>query len=177
VAEHEADNVVGLTSTEPTSDTSGNYTMKILRESWIIACIGIADLVTTLIWVHHHGAQEANPLFAHYLAMGSVWFAVMKLVLLAGPIFLLEWASRHRPLFTRRASQFAICAYLVLYGVGVAKLNPNLLRPEAAHAEVVVAAAPGSTVSERPSGYNDWLQSQRRKKRDDRDFEMISSAN
>src|SRR6476469_2202225 len=100
--------------------------MRISRESWIIACIGVADLVTTLVWVHYHGAREANPLFAHYLAMGFVWFALMKVVLLAGPILLLEWARGHKPMFTRRASQFAIAAYLCMYGVGVAKLNPNL---------------------------------------------------
>jgi hypothetical protein len=152
--------------------------MRILRESWIIACIGIADLVTTLIWVHNHGAKEANPLFAHYLAMGSVWFAVMKLVLLAGPIFLLEWASRHRPVFTRRASQFAIAAYVVMYGVGVAKLNSNLFQLQPAHAEVIVAELPALKFERgRDHMRKTWKHDQKLKDVDDRNFRMISSAN
>src|SRR5438105_4478450 len=79
--------------------------MKIARESLIIVCIGVVDLATTLYWVHTHGAQEANPLFRHYLAMGPVWFALMKMVLLLAPVFLLEWARRRRPRFTRVMSQ------------------------------------------------------------------------
>jgi hypothetical protein len=39
--------------------------MKIAKESILIAIIGIADLITTLTWIHYHGAQEGNPVFAH----------------------------------------------------------------------------------------------------------------
>jgi hypothetical protein len=101
--------------------------IKLSRESLIIFVIGIADLATTLIWVNTHGAQEANPVFAHYLAMGPVVFSLMKLVMLAAPIFLLEWARRHSPVFTRRAARFAIAAYVGLYGVGFVKLNSGKL--------------------------------------------------
>jgi hypothetical protein len=97
--------------------------MKISKESWVIFSLGIADLTTTLLWVQKHGAEEANPLFAHYLDMGSFWFSVMKIVMLAAPIFLLEWARRSRPRFTTYASRFAIAAYLVMYGVGYVRLN------------------------------------------------------
>jgi hypothetical protein len=97
--------------------------MKLSRESVIIFCVGAADLATTLLWTHTHGAEEGNPLFAHYLAMGPFVFAVVKLVMLAAPIFLLEWARNHRPVFTMRAARFGIAAYLVLYGVGVIRLN------------------------------------------------------
>ena len=104
--------------------------MRLSRESWIIFGIGIADLVTTLIWVYSHGAREANPVFAHYLAMGPVPFALMKLVMLAAPIFLLEWAWLQRPRFTMRAARFTICAYLLLYGVGFVKLNAKTFATE-----------------------------------------------
>jgi hypothetical protein len=97
--------------------------MKISKESWVIFTLGIADLTTTLLWVHHHGAEEANPLFAHYLDMGSLCFSLMKIIMLAAPIFLLEWARRRRPRFTIFASRFAIAAYLVMYGVGYVRLN------------------------------------------------------
>jgi hypothetical protein len=123
--------------------------MKISRESWIIAAIGIADLATTLIWVQHHKAMEANPLFARYLAMGVGWFAAMKILLLAAPIVILEWARARRPVFTRWAARFAIVAYVALYGVGVAQLNMD--RPELTPYRVVMitsglppgASAPG----------------------------------
>ena len=110
--------------------------MKIAKESVFIAVIGLADLVTTVTWVSYHGAQEANPVFAHYLSMGLGWFALMKLVLLVAPIYLLEWARRRRPKFTLNASRFAIGAYCGLYVIGVAHLNPGMLRPKSAEAAV-----------------------------------------
>src|SRR5262249_16736452 len=64
----------------------------------------------------------------HYLELGPVWFALMKIVMLACPVFLLEWAMRRRPRFTRYASRFAVGAYLLMYVVGVAKLNPQLFQ-------------------------------------------------
>jgi len=116
--------------TQPFTSACG----RISKESCIIAAVGIADLVTTLVWVHTHGAQEANPVFAHYLAMGPIWFAAMKLVMLIAPLFLLEWARRRRPRFTQMASRFAIVAYVGMYVVGVARLNPQLFKPAIAHA-------------------------------------------
>jgi hypothetical protein len=105
--------------------------MKISKESWVILAIGFADLISTLVWVGRHGAGEANPLFAHYLSMGPLWFSLMKVVLLAGPIFILEWAKHRRPRFTRYASRFAIAAYLVMYGVGFYRLNHDPARQQA----------------------------------------------
>ena len=101
--------------------------MRLAKESMLIACIGSFDLVSTLVWVNTHGAQEANPLFRYYLAAGPFVFVFMKFVLLMAPIFLLEWASHRRPVFTRLASRFAIVAYLGMYAVGVARLNPHFL--------------------------------------------------
>jgi hypothetical protein len=105
--------------------------MKISKESWVIITLGIADLVSTLVWVDHHGAREANPLFAHYLEMGPLWFSLMKGVLLACPILILEWARQRRPRFTRYASRFAIAAYLGMYGVGFYRLNHETLQMQA----------------------------------------------
>jgi len=132
--------------------------MKISRESIIIAGIGIADLITTLLWVNHHGAQEANPLFRFYLAMGAAWFALMKIVMLAAPILLLEWARSHRPVFTRIASRCAIVGYLGIYVVGVMHLNPNLLKPNSGWmvASGVELMDP-EPIYLSPSGNSKWL--------------------
>lgn len=110
--------------------------MRISKESVVIAVIGLADLGTTLLWVHQHGAQEANPVFAHYLSMGMAYFALMKIICLAAPIFLLEWARVRRPRFTQIASRFAICAYVVMYGIGFVRLNGELFTERSAHASV-----------------------------------------
>jgi hypothetical protein len=117
--------------------------MKLSKESIVLMCVGILDLVSTLIWVNTHGAEEANPLFRHYLQLGPAWFAMMKLVMLAAPIFLLEWARIRRPVFTRHASRFAAGAYLVMYVVGFAKLNPQLFEPRPQRLAVAMSSSFG----------------------------------
>ncbi|HLV79680.1 MAG TPA: DUF5658 family protein, partial [Chthonomonadaceae bacterium] len=73
--------------------------MKLARESWIIATIALADLVTTIIFIQHHGAQEANPVFSRYWKMGIWPFIVAKSICVVAPLFVLEWARRRRPRF------------------------------------------------------------------------------
>ncbi len=113
--------------------------MRLAKESALLILIGSLDLYSTLAWVGSRGAQEANPVFQYYLMLGPFWFIVMKMVLLIGPLFLLEWAERRRPRSARMGARFAIVAYLALYVVGVARLNPQLLRP---HHDAMVAEAP-----------------------------------
>ena len=113
---------------------TGRQRLPVAPESIIIFCIGIADLITTLTWVHKHGAEEGNPIFRAYLAMGPVWFALAKIVLLICPIIILEVANRRRPRTGRWGSRFAIAAYVAFYVVGVFRLNPDLLRPQHKHA-------------------------------------------
>ncbi len=100
--------------------------MRISKESWIIAVIGVADLITTIIFIRHHGAQEANPLFKLYWQMGLFAFIVAKGVCLVGPLLILEWASKRNPRFVRQALRSAIVAYLAFYSVGFLKLNAPL---------------------------------------------------
>ena len=107
---------------------------RIAPESWIILTVGMIDLVTTLILIGTHGAREANPIFQRYLEHGVADFVLAKLALLLGPLFILEFARRQRPRFTSLASRFAIAAYLVIYVVGIARLNPQVFR--ANHAQL-----------------------------------------
>ena len=74
-------------------------TMKIAKETWIIMVIGIADLATTILFIRHHGAQEANPLFKHYWEMGLTAFIAAKIAMLVGPLVVLEWARIRNPRF------------------------------------------------------------------------------
>lgn len=96
---------------------------KVALESWIIILIGVVDMSTTLYLAHHYGVSEGNPIFSLYLRMGEVWFIIAKMTMVVGPVFLLEWARRRKPIFVAWASRVAICSYLALYVLGVSHLN------------------------------------------------------
>ncbi len=97
--------------------------MKISRESLILAGIGVIDLVTTIVLIRGHGAEEANPLFRKCWEMGILTFVVVKLGFLIGPLMTLEWARRRNPRFVSFALRGAIAAYIMFYGVGFLRLN------------------------------------------------------
>ena len=97
--------------------------MKIAKETWIILAIGLADLATTILFIQHRGAEEANPLFKRYWEMGLAAFVGAKIALLVGPLSILEWARIRNPRFVSGALRGAIAAYLVMYGIGFYKLN------------------------------------------------------
>lgn len=108
----------------PNNNTGEPYSkMKIAKETWIIMAIGIADLATTILFIQHHGAQEANPLFKRYWEMGVTVFVCAKIALLLGPLCVLEWARKKNPRFVSCALRSAIAAYVVMYGIGFYKLN------------------------------------------------------
>lgn len=114
--------------------------MKIAKESWVILAIGVADLITTIIFIKHQGAEEANPLFRRYWEMGVLTFVAAKIALLVGPLCILEWARRRNPAFVSWALRTAIAGYLMMYGVGVARLN----NPARADAMINIAQAEAS---------------------------------
>ena len=115
--------------------------MKIAKESWIILAIGLADLITTIIFIRHHGAEEANPIFRRYWEMGLVVFIAARFALLIGPLSVLEWARKRNPVFVSWALRSAIVAYLGMYGIGVVRLNS----PEARADEFVQSSLPESS--------------------------------
>ncbi|HZT44444.1 MAG TPA: DUF5658 family protein [Chthonomonadaceae bacterium] len=104
--------------------------MKLAKETWIIAAIALADLVTTIIFIQHHGAEEANPVFSHYWNMGVWPFILAKCICVIAPLFILEWARRRNPRFVSWALRGAIIGYIGLYGVGFMKLNATPARAE-----------------------------------------------
>ncbi len=115
--------------------------MKIAKESWILIGIGVADLISTIVFIQHHGAQEANPLFRHYWKMGVPAFVVAKLVCLLGPILVMEWARQRNPGFVRFALRTAIASYIFVYGVGFMRLNSHTNDAQAATNITPVTAA------------------------------------
>jgi hypothetical protein len=115
--------------------------MKIAKETWIILAIGLADLGTTILFIQHHGAEEANPIFRRYWEMGLAVFVCAKVALLLGPLYVLEWARLRNPHFVSWALRSAIVAYVLMYGVGYYRLNTHP-REEAAYADLVAPALP-----------------------------------
>ena len=93
-----------------------------------LAAIGIADLVTTLMFVGLANAAEANPLMAPFLERGPITFIQAKLTLLFVPLIVIELARKRNPTFVRNAVNVAIAMYVGLYAVGVSHVNGSAVR-------------------------------------------------
>lgn len=110
------------------------------RETWIILFICLVDMLLTVWLLQTQRATEGNPLMAFYLDNG-VWAMIgAKIVLVAMPIFVAEWARRHRPQFVHRALRFAIAVYVGLYliafmNAGICANSGHRSEPQAADIE------------------------------------------
>ena len=92
-------------------------------QTYALAALCAADLVSTVWLCNSHGAAEANPIMAYFLAQGVLTFAAAKLMLTAVPLTILEWARRARPKLGVIALNTALLGYLTLYGAGLAHIN------------------------------------------------------
>ncbi|MBX3119105.1 MAG: hypothetical protein KF784_08575 [Fimbriimonadaceae bacterium] len=81
----------------------------------VLCTIATFDLLTTIMLVMV-GMREGNPLFAWLLNYGFVAFAVGKLVLLIGPILILEWVRTTKPKTAEQGTWVAVGFYALLYG-------------------------------------------------------------
>src|SRR5690349_18512926 len=98
-------------------------TRKIAKESWLLAAICVADLITTLWFVRGGGAIEANPIMRHYLDLGVLPFILAKSTMVLGPLAILEWARTRRPRFVTSMLRVGILLYLGSYGAIVWRIN------------------------------------------------------
>ncbi len=110
-----------------TNNSSGYTTGTILggpvRASTLcLLIVGMGDLVSSLAWLHA-GYGEGNPLFSWLVRTGgSMAFAVGKLVFLAGPIAMLEYARRFRPRTAEYGTWLATLLYLMLLSTHIRTL-------------------------------------------------------
>src|SRR5207249_10249646 len=81
--------------------------MKPRAQTVTLAAIGIADLITTLLFVGMANAAEANPLMARFLKMGPIVLIQAKLLMLLIPLVIIEMARRKNPQFVRSAVNVA----------------------------------------------------------------------
>ena len=97
--------------------------MRIMRETWLMAAICIADLTTTLWFVGRFGAAEGNPLMKYYLELGTLPFVLAKLTLFLVPLAILEWARQRNPRFVTGMLRVGIVLYLGSYATVVWNVN------------------------------------------------------
>ena len=80
--------------------------------------VGMGDLIVSLMWLHA-GYGEGNPLFAWLARQGSLMFALGKVVFLAGPIGILEYARKYRPRSAEIGTWVATILYLFFLGAHI----------------------------------------------------------
>lgn len=109
--------------------------MRMARESWILILICTADLASTIWFVNHMGAAEANPMMKFFLDLGVIPFILAKMAFVAAPLLILEWARRRRPQFVHAMLRVTIVLYLGSYGAVVWRINGGE-HPEMTQAEM-----------------------------------------
>lgn len=80
----------------------------------VLVTIAMFDLVSTLMWMNM-GGREGNPIFAALASKGSIVFVLGKLLFLAIPIAVIEWARKKRPLSAEIGTWVAASAYAFLW--------------------------------------------------------------
>ena len=89
--------------------------LALAKESYIILAICLIDLVLTGWLIHTKQATEGNPIMSFYLSDGIGMMIAVKMVLIAMPLFVAEWARRYRPRFVHRALRLVIAIYISMY--------------------------------------------------------------
>jgi hypothetical protein len=97
--------------------------MRVSSETWIVAALCAADLLSTLFLVRQHGADEGNSLMSFYLQHGTGTFIAAKCLLFVPALLIAEWYRRRNPRLISTSLRGVIVMYLVFYAVGVFQVN------------------------------------------------------
>lgn len=96
----------------------------ILPANLVLLLIGMADLVTTLVWLASGVAIEVNPVMSSVLTLGMPAFIGVKLGTLAVYVAVMEWYRRRRSArFAELVGLITVSAYLIVYSVSLAVVN------------------------------------------------------
>ena len=95
---------------------------KVRLSTLVLVTVAMFDLVSTLVWMNA-GQGEGNPFFANLAAHGSLAFVGGKLLFLALPVVLIEWARTKRPLTAEIGTWIAALGYVYLWGSHVLSLQ------------------------------------------------------
>ncbi|MBV9850975.1 MAG: hypothetical protein JO250_14990 [Armatimonadetes bacterium] len=88
-------------------------------ESMMLFGICLADMVSTLYWVHSHVATEENPWMALWLRHGDFAFCAMKLISFLPLLAVCAHYRPSRPRLVAVSLRGTITLYLLLYTAAV----------------------------------------------------------
>ncbi len=93
---------------------------RIARETYILAALCMADLLSTMYLLINHLAFEANPLFGAILTLPyGLWlFALAKIALTTFSVCALEYARKYEQHYVKVATWIGICVYVSAYVIG-----------------------------------------------------------
>ena len=97
--------------------------MRVSKETLIVATLCAADLISTLLLVHQHGADEGNTLMSYYLQQGTGTFIAAKCLLFVPALLIAEWYRRRNPQLVATTLRGVIVMYVAFYMVGVFQMN------------------------------------------------------
>lgn len=89
-------------------------TQRVRISTLALLTLGTFDLVTTLMWLKM-GGLEGNPVFNYFAERGSLALVGAKLAFLFGPVLMLEYARKYRPVTAEIGTWAAFLGYLYLY--------------------------------------------------------------
>lgn len=87
----------------------------------LLASIGLLDLLTTIYWLAN-GGQEGNQFFARAWERSPHEFVLLKLVMLFGPIFILETVRKRSSKSAEQGTWIAFGFYVLFWGSHVVRL-------------------------------------------------------
>jgi hypothetical protein len=97
--------------------------IRVSMESYVLAFICAADMISTIMLVRSGKAIEANPILIPFMERGFGCFLAAKSMFFLVPLFALELLRSKRPLFVKKMLRVGIAAYLISYGIGVIRVN------------------------------------------------------
>src|SRR5438132_2166229 len=126
--------------------------MRISKETWIVAALCAADLISTLLLVQRQGADEGNSLMSFYLQQGTGTFIAAKCLMFIPALLIAEWYRRRNPRLISTALRGVIVMYLLFYAVGVFHVNRPVTAADLSAEYHPPQAAPVFALPLRPSG-------------------------
>lgn len=91
---------------------------KVSTETWVLAALCTADLVSTVYFLATGTATEANPVLAPTLRFGLWGFAAFKLCTYLIPLAIVERLRSVSPRFILKMLRVGIAGYVAVYALG-----------------------------------------------------------
>lgn len=88
-------------------------------DSLTLLTICLADMLSTLYFVHAHMAVESNPVMAYWLNMGDGPFCIAKILSFLPLLIVAAHYRQSRPKLVQLSLRGAIVLYLTIYVVAV----------------------------------------------------------